>query len=158
MVDSGSPSAADARGAMSGESLEDYHHRRFTEIFGVSEDDLNAQGIDTAQYARDHIREVVKDRHRWNRAGIPKSSQLSMLWTQWGYRAFIAMFVGYGFLAISITPALHWLGLAGAFVMLAVAFACVFASLRYRHHYVLACKRENIEPEWRARRRAMFKR
>ncbi len=94
--------------------------RRFTENFGVPED-----------------------------AGIPRSSQNLLLWEGWASRVYLAIFAGLGCLAISITPALHRLGLALGVGLCGVAVTSAIIALGYHRKYATACRHENIDPYWR---------
>jgi heme exporter protein D len=74
-----------------------------------------------------------------------------VLWSKWGFRGYIAMFIGIGFLAMSKFGPLRWFGIGAAIVMLAIALATYVVMLRFRRQYVKACREENIQPSWRRR-------
>ena len=57
--------------------------QKFEQLFGVTEDELERQGIDPGSYARKNVRNALKDQSKWNGL-IPRSTQLSLLWTRWG--------------------------------------------------------------------------
>ena len=59
--------------------------QKFEQLFGVTEDELEEQGIDPGAYARKNVRNALKDQSKWNGL-IPRSTQLSLLWTRWGLR------------------------------------------------------------------------
>jgi hypothetical protein len=130
------------------ESQHEDESRKFLDLFGVSEDELIGRGIDPGEYARKNIRNALRDQTKWDGI-ISKSNQFGILWTRWGLRVFIALFVGIAFLVISKFQAVHWIGIAGAFTMLAVAVLAFVRSVRYRRCYVQACRGEHIEPSWR---------
>lgn len=123
---------------------------RFRNLFGVSEDQLRAQGVDPGQYARDHIHDALKDRTKWEGI-LPASNQYGILWTRWGFRGFVAMFIGFGLLALSKIRAIRWVAIGAACVDLAVVLAMYVAMLIYRGRYVQACRAEGKSPRWARR-------
>jgi hypothetical protein len=134
-----------------GQSIEDekaLQQQRFENLFGVSEADLRDQGIDPDRYARDHIHEALNDRGKWNGI-LPPSNQYAILWTKWGFRAFVTMFIGIGFLALSNVSDLHWIGIGLACVACVAAASMVVTSIVLRARYVRACKVEGITPSWK---------
>ncbi len=134
-----------------GSQEENEDSSKFFQTFGVSEDELIRRGIDPGVYARDHIREALKN-ERTMKSILPSSYQYGILWTRWGWRGFVSMFVGVGFLALSKFSPLRWEAIAGAYLMLLIAVATYVVALRYRRRYVQACRDEGREPTWRQRR------
>lgn len=47
----------------------------FTEVFGIPEDALQSRGVDPGQYAREHVREVLKDESK-AKLLLPESTRL----------------------------------------------------------------------------------
>lgn len=123
---------------------------RFMQLFGVSQDDVRRRGIDPGVYAREHIHHAMKDRKKWPGI-IPESNQYAILWTRWGFRGFVAMFIGLGFLFLSHISAIHWEALGAADLDIIAVLACYVLMLRYRHEYVRACRHEGIVPSWKRR-------
>lgn len=122
--------------------------KKFARLFRVTEEELISRGVDPSDYARQNIREALKNRNNWDLV-LPKSNQYGLLWTRWGLRGFAAMFVGLGFLALSKYQPLHSLGIALAFVMWLVTLVTYALMLKYRRMYVTACRNENVAPTWR---------
>jgi hypothetical protein len=119
--------------------------RKFELLFGVSEADLVSRGVDPGEYARTHIHEAMKDRDK-AAVVLPRSSVLEPLISRRGFRVFVALFVGIGFLAVSKYEPLPWFGIAASVAAEMVAIAMWVTSLRFRHQYVMACRAENIQP------------
>lgn len=120
---------------------------RFLKLFGVSQADLRAKGIDPARYAREHIDDALKERAKWDGI-LPASNQYAMLWTKWGFRGFAGMFLGLGFLALSRVRAIHWVAIGAACLVLVVVLAMYTLMLVYRRRYVAACRTEGKLPNW----------
>jgi hypothetical protein len=100
---------------------------------------------------RVHIHQAMKDRDK-AAVVLPRSSVLEPLISRRGFRVFVALFVGIGFLAVSKYEPLHWFGIAASVAAEMVAIAMWVTSLRFRHQYVMACRAENINPSWRRKR------
>jgi hypothetical protein len=122
--------------------------KKFARLFGVTEEELISRGIDPSDYARQNIRDALKNRNNWDLV-LPKSNQYGLLWTRWGFRGFIAMFFGVGFLALSKYQPLHSLGIGLALAMLLVALVNYVLTLKYRRMYIAACRNEKVTPTWR---------
>jgi len=121
---------------------------KFARLFGVTEEELIHRGIDPDVYAEKNIRNALKKRSNWDLV-LPKSYQYGLLWTRWGSRGFIAMFIGVGFLAVSKYQPLHWLGISLACAMVLVALVAYALMLKYRRKYVAACRAEKVSPTWK---------
>ena len=135
-----------------GPAGEDEYSSKFFQTFGITEDELIRQGVDPGVYAREHIGKALKNR-RTMEVILPSSYRNGILWTRWGWRGFVSMFVGVSFLALSKFPPLHWAAIGGAYLMLVIALATYLVALRYRKRYVQACREEGREPTWRQRRK-----
>lgn len=122
--------------------------KKFARLFGVTEEELLSRGIDPNDYARQNIRDALKNKNNWDLV-LPKSNQYGVLWTRWGFRGFVAMFFGVGFLAVSKYQPLHSLGIGLAFAMLLVALVTYVVMLQYRRLYIAACRNEKVTPTWR---------
>lgn len=75
--------------------------------------------------------EVLKDPTKRKEVLTPET-QSRLMWTKWGLRAFVTMFVGIGFLALSNVRSLHTVGLVGAIAMLFLAGGMTVQMWRYR--------------------------
>lgn len=73
--------------------------RKFLNLFGVSENELIGRGIDPGEYARKNVGKALRNQAKWDGI-IPNSNQFGILWTRWGLRLFIALFVGMGLLKV----------------------------------------------------------
>jgi hypothetical protein len=133
------------------ESNSSLEREKFAQLFGVTEDQLIARGIDPGEYARDNVKEALKDKSKWNLV-LSKSTQYTVLWTRWGYRAVVAMFVGIGSLALATLSSIRWLGVALACISGGYALTSIFLLFRYRRLYRSACIEEGITPSWKLRR------
>ncbi|MBU6495292.1 MAG: hypothetical protein KGR42_02600 [Acidobacteria bacterium] len=123
----------------------------FVRLFGATEKELTSQGIDPDAYARQNIRNALKDRGKWDLM-LPKSIQYGLLWTRWGVRGFIAMSIGIGFLAVSKYSPLHWVGIISAYLMWIVTLVTYILMLKYRRMYIAACHAEKVPTSWRRKR------
>ncbi|MCU1491292.1 MAG: hypothetical protein JWM85_2697, partial [Acidimicrobiaceae bacterium] len=74
------------------------------------------------------------------------SKQLSILWTRWGWRAFVGMFIGLGFLGLSDIRALHWVGVAGAICSALLVVIMFVMSWKFHSRYVRARREEGADP------------
>lgn len=103
-------------------------NEEFRKIFGISAEKLQAQGIDPDEYARKNIRSAVRDkksRARW----MSDERNYDLLWSRWGLRAFIAMFVVLGLLIVqkaipklgSILDVMEVIGLIAGIVMVGLS-------------------------------------
>ena len=113
----------------------------FAQLFGVTEEELVRQGIDLDEYFSAHIGEALKDRRKWDLV-LPKSQQYNMLWPRWGFRAFLAMFVGFGFLALSEIPAVHWPAIGAAAAIFVVVLIMSVMMWTYRAKSARASRTE----------------
>ncbi len=118
---------------------------KFVQVFGVSEEQLISQGINPDEYVRENIRKALQDK-RVRELLLPPSSELGRLWRRWALRGYMGMYIGIGFLALSIVHDLHWIGIALACMMLIFVIYTYMMSLKYHHKYVRACEQEHINP------------
>ena len=123
---------------------------RFHHLFGTSKADLRARGIDPGQYAREHIHDALKDKAKWDGI-LPLSNQYGILWTRWGWRGFVAMFIGLGLLGLSNVHSIHWVAIGAACVDLLAVLAMYTAMVLYRRRYIEACRAEGKAPTWSRR-------
>jgi hypothetical protein len=134
---------------MSGDAFDrDEQKVRFARLFGVTEEELINQGVDPSEFARQNIHNALKDQGNWDLV-LPKSNQYGILWTRWGLRGFVAMFIGVGFLAVSKFQPLHALGISLAYAMLLVSLVAYVLMLKYRRMYIAACGDEKVPTTWR---------
>jgi len=141
--------SSDKDWSMSGNTFDrEEYEGKFARLFGVTEEELINRGIDPDVYAQKNIRGALKNRSNWDLV-LPKSNQYGLLWTRWGSRGFIAMFIGVGFLAVSKYQPLHWLGISLAYAMVLVALVTYALMLKYRSKYIAACRAEKVSPTWR---------
>jgi hypothetical protein len=77
--------------------------QNFTNLFGISWDELRAQGINPDEYARQHFDEAMKRAVKTGK-GLPQSRREDEQRLTWLWRGYIALFVGFGFLLLSLIP------------------------------------------------------
>jgi hypothetical protein len=104
---------------------------KFEQVFGVSKVELRAQGVDVQLYVKQNIKKALKRRHNMMIL-LPEQQMYHLLFSRWGYRAFLVMIGGIGFLALSKVSELHVLGIAGAVVFFMAACIAVGLSLWYK--------------------------
>ncbi len=98
-------------------------------MFGTTEDDLIAIGVDPNQYAKDHIEEALKNRKSREKFLKP-STRAHASYLKWAGRSYVFLFAALGFLFLSRISILHvWALYFGAPVAAGVAVAMYIYSI-----------------------------
>ena len=117
----------------------------FLTLFGKTRDQVRAEGSDPDDYAIQHIREAMNNDKVAAQILAP-SAYARRLELRWLWRGWVAIFVGFGFLLLSVVKHLHALALAFACVDFLVVIAFCSIGWRYWIRYLRATRTENIRP------------
>ena len=129
--------------------------RKFQAVFGITKDELRANGTDPDTYMAEHIHEALKDP---NNQGIllPQSTIIRLRYFKEANTAYFWLFVTLGVLLASAIPHSHSVRQAViylAFVPLAAAAWGGFRQIRTARLYREACRAEGIEARLYRRRK-----
>lgn len=117
----------------------------------MSEEALRERGIDPGEYACTQLHLALEGKAVVHRPAGTDYEALRGRWLyfRWVQRGFVALFIGFGFLALSTVHPARWPGLVGAFAAVSVALYTLRVSLRHRRRYGEACHQAGTRPRWR---------
>jgi len=113
------------------EDSSDLARQRFAAVFGVSEAELIARGVDPGEYAATHIGDAMKHLDT-RKLLLSRSTNESLTSNRLAWRAYVAIFVGFAFLFVSLVRPLHWFGIAAASVSGAFAITLYVIAMRHK--------------------------
>jgi multisubunit Na+/H+ antiporter MnhB subunit len=105
--------------------------RNFENVLGVSEAELRARGVDPDDYAAAHIHDALKD-PKVRALILPQSMDRRLASDRRAVGAYVAIFVGFGFLFLSLARPLHWFGIVAGGVSEVIAVTMFVVGMRYR--------------------------
>jgi hypothetical protein len=122
---------------------DDEKDTHFLTLFGTTRDQVRAEGIDPDEYAVGHIREAMKN-NKIAAQMLAPSAYARRLELRWLWRGWVAIFVGFAFLLLSLVKHLHVIAVALVCIDLLVVIAFSVVGWRYWLRYVRATRTENI--------------
>ena len=125
------------------EPSDDDKDAHFLTLFGKTRHQVRAEGVDPDEYAIRHIREAMSN-DRVAAQMLAPSAYARRLELRWLWRGWVAIFVGFAFLLLSLVKHLHAIALAFACVDLLVVIAFSVIGWRYWIRYLRATRTENI--------------
>ncbi len=131
----------------SDEPMTEDQKRIFRETFGVSADQLSANGIDPGDYARRNVMKALEE-HEFRAPGVlAENVHYAYLRGKWGMRGYFLIFLAFGFMMLAVgVRSLRYEGLSLAFLD-AFAVLWVFVKfLRANREYKEACRRDDVKP------------
>ena len=81
--------------------------RKFQEVFGISKEQLRANGTDPDTYLAEHVHEILKDPKN-QEILLAQSTIIRLRYFKQAKRAYFWMFVALGVLFLSAIPHSHW--------------------------------------------------
>ena len=131
----------------------------FEQVFGVSEEQLRASGIDRQEYVRETLDEWREDPAlRAEHLPGTESAILRSEWVRGLTRGWVSIFLGFvPLLVFALTQHDHVVHLIAGGVAIAavvVVIVVIGRTVPARRRYVRACRQEGIDPnDWQRRRR-----
>ena len=132
----------------------------FEQVFGVSEEQLRASGIDRQEYVRETLDEWREDPalRAEHLPGYPGSAILRREWVRGLTRGWVLIFLGFvPLLIFALTQhdhVVHLIAGGVAIAALIVVIVVIGRTVPARRRYIRACRQEGIDPnDWQRRRR-----
>jgi hypothetical protein len=122
---------------------DDEKDARFLTLFGKTRDEVRAEGVDPDDYATEHIRQAMNNDKIAAQILAP-SAYARRLELRWLWRGWVAIFVGFGFLLLSLVKHLHVIAITFACIDLLVVIAFSVTGWRYWIRYLRASRVENL--------------